>query len=278
MIEKGHKNWRLEDIDFSMLRRELVVNDERLFYLLASASFVEILSEIYTDNLIEHYRGNDDAALWLKQTWQREELQHGRSLKAYVKAVWPEFDWEASFSGFAAEYGLLCSMSNLESSRALEMMARCVVETGTSTLYRCLYDYAKEPVLKHILANIKADEVRHYAKFRRLFIELNHAENKGALAALHVIWKRMLEIHGEDGYIAFKHAHRCRCGASESLDRDWIGFKNGLNALVRRHYPFHMAVEMLLSPVPLSSRMKRMLGFPLTGLARIAVIIQGAAF
>ncbi len=267
----GKTKWRLEDIDFGAVKREMVENDDRLFYLLASASFVEILSEVYSENLIMHYRGNADTTLWLKEIWQAEEVQHGRSLKRYVAAVWPEFDWEKSFSGFMAEYAQLCSMDNLESSRALEMMARCVVETGTSTLYRCLHDHVDEPVLKQILRNIKSDEVRHYAKFRRLFIEHNGSERKGAFAVFRVIWKRMIEIHGEDGYIAFKHAYLCRSNHPENLEPEWAKFRKSLNALVIRHYPFRMAVEMLLSPVPLSSYPKKILEKLFIGAARIAV-------
>ena len=269
MSEK--RNWRLEDIDFGALQKEMVEKDDRLFYLLASASFVEILSEIYSGNLVMHYKGNLDAELWLKETWQAEEVKHGESLKRYVQAVWPDFDWERSFSSFTAEYSELCSMDNLESSRALEMVARCVVETGTSTLYRCLHDHVDEPVLKQILCNIKADEVRHYSKFRKLFLEHNGFEKKGALAVCSVIWKRMIEINGEDGYVAFKHAYLARCGRSEELEQEWAKFRKSLNALVIRHYPFRMAVEMLLSPVPLSSYPKRILEKLFLGLARAAV-------
>ena len=267
-LEKGHRNWRLEDVDFNAIRREMVSSDERLFYLLASASFVEILSELYTENLIAHYQENRDATLWLKETWQREEVQHGRSFKAYVQSVWPEFDWEKSFAGFMAEYAQLCSVANLESSRALEMVARCVVETGTSTLYRCLHDYAEEPVLKQILANIKADEVRHFGQFRHLFIEHNRIEKRGALPIFHVILKRMREIDGEDGYIAFKHAYLCRSNCPGNLDLEWRRFKSGLNALIVRHYPFNMAIEMLFSLVPLPVFPKKLLEGLLIRLAR----------
>ena len=48
----GQKGWRVEDIDFSLVQSELVRDDEQLFYLLVSASFVEILADLYADNLI----------------------------------------------------------------------------------------------------------------------------------------------------------------------------------------------------------------------------------
>lgn len=271
MIERGQRNWKLEDLDFGAIRKNLAAGDESLFYLLASASFVEILSELYTANLIEHYRGDADAARWLEETWVQEEVRHGQALKGYVRAVWPEFDWEMSFSRFSEEYGRLCSMENLEPSRALEMAARCVVETGTSTLYRCLYDYVEEPVLKQLLANIKADEVRHYAMFRRLFAEHNRTEGKGFISVLHVVWKRLIEIRGEDGHIAFKHAYLGRGNNPEHLDREWKKFRKGLRQLMARHYPFNMAVEMLLSFVPLAHPLKKRLGTFLVRTARLFV-------
>jgi hypothetical protein len=40
--------------------------------------------------------------------------------------------------------------------------ARCVVETGTATFYRMLSELSREPVLKHLAAEISADELRHY--------------------------------------------------------------------------------------------------------------------
>ncbi len=263
--------WRIEDINFGAVDRSMVKADERLFYLLASSSFVEILSEVYSANLAEHYEGNLDAARWLKEVWQREEVRHGEALRAYVLAVWPEFDWEKSYSGFAEEYSRLCSMENLESSRALEMIARCVVETGTSTLYRCLHDSVEEPVLKKLLANIKTDEVRHYSRFKRLFIEHNSTDHQGFFPILRVIRERLLEIRGEDGYIAFKHAHLCRSENPENLEADWKKFRKSLNSLVLEHYPFRMAVEMLLSPVPVSPRIKKPVEGLLTGSAKFAV-------
>jgi hypothetical protein len=48
---------------------------------------------------------------------------------------------------------------------AAELCARCVVETGTSSLYSALRDAVDEPVLKQICANIAGDEFRHYKLF-----------------------------------------------------------------------------------------------------------------
>src|SRR6202012_1713504 len=50
-------------------------------------------------------------------------------------------------------------------SRRGEMIARCVVESGTSSYYSAIRDATDEPVLKEIAGRISADEYRHYKLF-----------------------------------------------------------------------------------------------------------------
>ena len=45
------------------------------------------------------------------------------------------------------------------------MIARCVVESGTSSYYTAIRDATEEPVLKEIAGRIAADEYRHYKLF-----------------------------------------------------------------------------------------------------------------
>ena len=102
--DHGRPRWRLEDIRFDMLDLASVRNDEFLFLTLAAASFVEILAGTYSANLVRHFRGNPAITRWLEESWQQEEVQHGRALKAYVQTVWPEFDWEGAHLKFQAAY------------------------------------------------------------------------------------------------------------------------------------------------------------------------------
>jgi len=265
------KNWRLEDIDFGAIDSTLVRDDEQLFFLLTSASFVEIMADLYARNLVAHYQDNPEASAWLTGHWRQEEIQHGKSLRAYIRAAWPEFDWDRAYHGFAQQYGALCTAEELESSRALEMAARCAVETGTSTLYRCLYDYAKEPVLKQLLTHIKADEVRHFTHFHRLFQTYNAIEKNSAATVARIIWRRIREIGDDDGYVAFKHAFIGRYPDTPFNDADYTRFTKEVNRWARRRYPYRMAVEMLLAPVPLTPFLKRLLRLPLTAVARATI-------
>lgn len=272
--EQGRRGWTLEDIDWSGIRPELARDDEDLFYLLAPASFVEILSDHYTCNLIDHYRGDAAVVDWLEKNWRREEMQHGAALKAYVRAVWPEFDWDGAYAGFAAEYGAACTMAELEPSPALEMAARCVVEIGTSTLYRCLFDYVREPVLRQLLAHIKADEVRHYGRFRAVFKEYNRAEGKGFGTVWRVLRGRMTEIRDDDSYIAFKHVYAWRHPETISGEEMWRRYSRHsrrISGLARRNYPYAMAADMLLALLPLPPILKPLMKLPLIGIARLSL-------
>jgi hypothetical protein len=63
---------------------------------------------------------------------------------------------------------------SIRGSHAGELIARCIVETGTSSYYTALADSTEEPVLKAICRNIAADELRHYKMFYdylKLYIE-----------------------------------------------------------------------------------------------------------
>ena len=265
--------WTLSDIDFSAIRHDQVRGDEQLFYLLVCASFVEILADLYTGNLAARYADDAQASGWLREHWQHEEVQHGHALQAYVRAAWPDFDWERAYAGFATEYGAMCTMEQLEPSRALEMAARCVVEVGTATLYRSLEQAAREPVLRGLLARIKADEVAHYKQFQRLYERYGASEKPGFWRVFRTVARRLLEARGEDSAIAYKHAYLGRhpdAGLAEQ-QAAWRGFQRALGPWARRHYPYRMAVSMLLAVLPLPARVRRGAQRPLVGMARLVL-------
>jgi hypothetical protein len=266
---RRHQDWRLEDISFDAVDAASVRDDEFLFLMLASASFVEILAETYSGNLIEHFQGDAEVTDWLSKYWQKEENQHGRALKAYVQAVWPEFDWEGTHRAFTEEYTALCTVEQLEPRPALELVARCVVETGTSTLYSAARDYVREPVLAQLLLNIKTDEVAHYTHFRRYFERYNANERHGVFAVVATIWRRLREIGGEDSYIAFKHVYAGRHPERPFHKSDWRRYGRQVKRLARHHYPYAMAVKMVIKPIPMFEPLKRLLEWPLIRLATL---------
>lgn len=249
--------WRIEDIDFDRIDHSLVSGDERLFFLVTSASFIEMAADVYTGNLVEHYRGDSEATEWLAQHWQHEEVQHGVALREYARHAWPDFDWDRAYQGFFKEYSAACTEGELEVSRALELAARCVVETGTSTYYTMLSDFAEEPILRVLADRIKRDEVAHYRSFRRLFARYNSTERQGRLRLIRTLIKRFSEAETDDAYYAFKHVYTVRYPDRVFRRTDFESFVAAINPVFRRHYPYRMAVRMLLQVLNLHALLRR---------------------
>ena len=171
--------------------------------------------------------------------------------------MWPEFDWECAYRGFFEEYGSACTMESLAENRALEMVARCVVETGTSSFYRTLSEAAREPVLKLITANISSDEVRHYKHFYRYFLDYKDRERPGRVAILRQLWKRSTDVKAEDAYIAFKHVFLVRNPGEAFTEEAYDEFRASFRRIGRTAFPYEMAVKMILKPLDLSPPLGR---------------------
>lgn len=244
--------WRLEDIDFSAIQQDLVREDESLFFMLVTASFIESGSDLYTKNLVEHYRDFPEVQHWLASRWEREELQHGRALRHYVQAVWPEYDWTSAYGEFFAEYAPLCAPDHLETDPALELAARCVVETGTSSYYRMLFEAAAEPVLRRLLDNIRRDEVRHFKNFYHFFREqqVERRSNRARLALC--IARRTAELTHGDGWYAFRHAYGFRYPGRTATRADYRGLRRQMRRMAEEHFPCRMTAQMLLTPLDFS--------------------------
>lgn len=259
--------WTLESLDLTRVDRSRIADDEDLFFLLCSASFVESGSDLYSQNLIAHFSGDPELERWLDQNWQHEELQHGRALGAYVRAVWPDFDWEQGFHAFWREYAAVCTAEELEPQRGLELAARCVVETGTASLYRALNDITSEPVLKVLTGHIKSDEVRHFKYFYqhyRRYREHEHLPRRQVLAA---IVRRVREVKSEDSDIALRHVFNVRYPHQRDDDAAFRRVSRHAQGLLRRHIPAQMTVKMLLKPLELPPRLQNTLQRPLAYLA-----------
>jgi rubrerythrin len=250
------RRWRLSDIDFSRVDSRHR-DDTTLFYILTGSSFVESGSELYTRNLLTYYRDDAQIADWLSNEWEHEELQHGAALRAYVAAVWPEFDWQSAYHGFLAEYSQVASPDAFEATPHLELAARCMIETGTATLYRMLHDYAREPVLRQVLGHIREDEVRHYKHFLHFFRAGQAREGRRAFAVARAIARRVRESRADDTWIAFRHAFEARNPGRRCQRTDLDRWQVAVHAMMRRYFPFRMAAEMLIAPLALPVLIRR---------------------
>lgn len=246
----SESSWRLEDIAFSEIETDKIADDETLFFVLVSASLIESGSDLYTSTLIDYF-GESDAAQWLREHWENEEMQHGRALRRYVETAWPAFDWEQAFSQFMQEYSLLCTQDQLEETPALELVARCVVETGTAALYSALHEYTDEPVLKQLTGLIRNDEIRHYKHFSRFFKQYNSEIGYGRWSIFCALQRRLVEVRNEDADCALRHVFKV-VYSNESIDSaHFLQISRAARGLVIKHLAPDRMVKMFLQPLQL---------------------------
>lgn len=266
VMKQGHTSetprWGLDQIPYDAIDMARLVGRDDLLYMVAGASFVEIASDLYTTNLIRYFEGDDPVVEWLDQHWQHEEVRHGHALKGYVQHAWPEFDWDSAYASFFAEYSKMCTVDEFESTRCLEMVARCVVETGTATLYHALSEQAGEPVLAGIAARISAEEVGHYKHFYRYFRQYREIERPGRMRVLGALRRRVMEARNSDAECALWHAYITRHGA-QANKADFKTLCRRLGKELRKHYPVSMAAKMTLKPLDLPARMSSVIQGPL---------------
>ena len=257
-------------LDLSHIRPELIRDDDAMFLLVTSASFIESGSDTYTSNLLERFVDDEEVGRWLREQWEPEELMHGRMLKAYVQHVWPELDWDAAYAGFFEEYARVCTLQSLEPTRGQEMAARCVVEMGTTAYYQALHDACREPMLRELTWRIRGDEVRHYKHFYAYFLKYRDAERLGRRHVLAALVRRALELRSEDATIALRHATdwRGRLRATEHAATPIDEMTRQAYRVVNRHMPVKLAVRMLIKPLRLQPRIERIVTPPLASMGR----------
>jgi len=266
---ESQARWAIEDLNLNSVDLNLAAADDDLACLVCAASFVESGSALYAANLAEHFSDDENIVRWLDERWESDELRHGRALRAYLEKAWPSFDWQLAFDSFIGEYSKLCSTELLEPSRALEMAARCVVEMGTSTLYRSISEQAQEPVLKRLAWEIAQDETLHYKNFLAYFKQRNADEGRGRWAVCGALIRRAWELRADDADIALRHvfAHR----HPEWTPEDIKAARKRVNLVARRKLPIQLASKMLLKPLDLPPAAQRWIEPMLTRATQIAV-------
>ncbi len=208
------KNWTLDDVAWSDFDRSKV--DPDLLKLVKAAALVEHNGydyAIYLNNVF----GDDPEFRAAVDLWAREEVQHGEALGRWAMMADPTFDFAAAFKTFTDGYKLpLDATTSVRGTRAGELMARCIVETGTSSYYSALRDAAAEPVLKQICAYIAADELRHYKLFYTHMRRWLEREHLGKWGRLRIGLARLHE--SEDDELAYAY-YVANAAPGEAYDR-----------------------------------------------------------
>src|SRR3546814_2254984 len=78
--------------------------------------------------------------------WAEEEVQHGVALGKWAGLADPSFDYDEALQRFRDGFKIdLNADASVRGSRTGELIARCMVEVGTSSYYTALADSSDEP-------------------------------------------------------------------------------------------------------------------------------------
>lgn len=157
------KHWRVENIPWE--RFDPAKLDPAFIPLVKAAAMVERNGTDYGIYLNRVFHDDPDFRQ-AADNWAEEEVQHGEALGKWAMLADPGWDYRAAFVRYREGYQLpLDATASIRGSRTGELIARCMVETGTSSYYTALADATKEPVLQQICRHIAADEFRHFKLF-----------------------------------------------------------------------------------------------------------------
>jgi hypothetical protein len=193
--------WTLDDIPWVSFDRTRV--DPELLRIVKAASLVEYNGGAYAHHLCRVFADDPEFQATARR-WGAEETQHGEALARWAALADPDFDFAAAFARFQAGYHIdFDADTSRRGSRSGEMIARCIVEVGTSSYYTALKDAAAEPVLAEICRRIAADEMRHYRLFYKNLGRYLAREHLGRWARLRVALSRVAE--SEDDELAYAY-------------------------------------------------------------------------
>lgn len=197
------KHWQIDELAWDQFDRAKV--DPAIVPLVKAAAMVERNGTDYAVYLNNIFRDDADFRQ-AADNWAVEEVQHGDALGRWAMLADPSWNYEQSFARYRAGYHIaLDAADSIRGSLTGELIARCMVETGTSSYYTALADATDEPVLRAVCLQIAADEYRHFKLFYDHMKRYLARERIGLPRRLEIAFGRIGE--SEDDELAF--AYHC---------------------------------------------------------------------
>ena len=198
------QGWTLDDVAWVAFDPSAV--EPGMLAAIKAAALVEYNAPDYVTYLKRVFQDSGAQTLENIERWGQEESQHGRALGRWAEMADPTFKLEEAFARFRKGYTPAHfsgdSARSVRGSRRGEMIARCVVESGTSSYYSAIRDATEEPVLKEIAGRIAADEYRHY----KLFYDTLHAQAEPDISFWKKLWIAVGRVReSDDDELAFSY-------------------------------------------------------------------------
>ena len=195
----GH--WTPDDIPWAQFDASKVNSD--LVKIVKAAAMVESNGRHYATYLCNVFP-DDPEFQRVAVDWAEEEVQHGEVLGRWAALADPSFDYDRALARFRDGYKINLEVgTSVRGSQTGELIARCMVEVGTSSYYTAMADATSEPLLKAICRRIAADELRHYATFYRNMKRYLEKEQLRLPRRLRIAFGRIMET--EDDELAYAY-------------------------------------------------------------------------
>ncbi len=199
------KHWRIDEVDWGRFDRAKV--DPEIVPIVKAAAMVERNGTDYAAYLNGVFSDDPDFRR-AADTWATEEVQHGDALGKWACLADPAWDYPAAFARYREGYRINTSAdASIRGSRTGELIARCMVETGTSSFYTAVAEATGEPVLHGICRQIAADEFRHFKLFYDHMRRYLGRENLSFLHRLRIAAGRITETEDDELAFAFHCAN-----------------------------------------------------------------------
>jgi rubrerythrin len=262
------QTWSLNDISWDSFDASLV--DPDIVPIIKAASVVEFNADDYRHYLNNVLDGDRRSRAAIKQ-WSLEEIQHGRALGKWAELADPLFNFESSYWRFVENFTFTLDVSqSVRGSRVGELVARCMVETGTSSFYSALGDATDEPVLKELCCCISEDEFAHYQMFYAQMSRYLKDEDLSLRERLRVAFDRIAETEDDELATAYWAANR----PGEPFDRrpNSVAYARGT---LRYYQPKHIRrmIDMVFNALGLNP--SGPLGWAATRFARAFIWYRG---
>ncbi len=228
---KAH--WQLADLHWDQLTPTAV--DATLLATVKTAALVEANSGDYVTYLRNVF-ANDEEFKLEADRWGEEEAQHGNALGRWAELVDPSFDFRRALERFRAGYRIpIDAETSVRGSRTGELVARCVVESGTCSFYSALRDAAPDPVLRDICHRIAQDEARHFRLFKTHLERYQQQEPLSHWARVKIALGRIFETGDDELAYAYYSANAAADAPYDRVRHGTAYWRRAMTFYARRH-------------------------------------------
>jgi hypothetical protein len=228
--------------------RAIVRFNGLLFHSLAAASFLETAVPLHVNRLNPVFAAHADVVLWLEQVWWPQRAEHGRRLRNYLEATWPEFGWNAAYQEFYESYRPRSGLEGRGAGTALEALGLCVTAAQAAVFYRALANCADEPALRALACEAARDHGGCFDYFSALYERCKRDERVGLVTSWRTVRAACRSARDFDARTAFEPLGRHWAGAPTVPELGYGEFRARMVPLIRRHAALGRIERLLFRP------------------------------